>query len=123
MAHFAKVDNGVVETVIVVSNDDCGGGVFPESESVGQAFIASLGLDGQWLQTSYNSNFRKQYAGINCTYDVIKDQFVAISPFASWVLDANNDWQPPTVKPKGNFYWNEETVSWIEFVPDIHNWE
>jgi hypothetical protein len=115
MAHFAKVDNGVVETVIVVSNDDCGGGVFPESESVGQAFIASLGLDGQWLQTSYNSNFRKQYAGINWTYDVIKDQFVAISPFASWVLDANNDWQPPTPKPEGNFYWNEEIVSWIEW--------
>ena len=115
MAHFAKVNNGVVETVIVVSNDDCGGGVFPESESVGQAFIASLGLDGQWLQTSYNSNFRKQYAGIDYTFDVDKDQFVTLKPFASWTLDANNDWQAPTPKPEGDFYWNEETVSWIEW--------
>jgi hypothetical protein len=115
MAHFAKISNGIVETVIVVSNDDCGGGVFPESEPVGQAFIASLGLNGQWLQTSYNSNFRKQYAGIGTSYDAQADQFVCPQPYASWSLDANNDWQPPTPKPEGNFYWNEETVSWIEW--------
>lgn len=64
MAHFAKVENNVITSVIVVSNDDCGGGDFPESEPIGQAFLASLGLEGLWLQTSYHANFRGKYAGI-----------------------------------------------------------
>lgn len=81
MAHFAKVENGVVQQVIVVANSDCGGGEFPASEPVGQAFIASLGLDGEWKQTSYNNNFRDKYAGIGYTYDSVNDVFVApVSP-------------------------------------------
>jgi hypothetical protein len=64
MAHFAKVENGIVSQVIVVSNDDCGGGDFPASEGIGQTFISSLGLTGDWLQTSYHANFRGKYAGI-----------------------------------------------------------
>ena len=77
MAHFAKVDNGIVQTVIVVSNDDCGGGDFPASEPVGQAFIASLGIAGEWKQTSYNGNFRGKYAGICDIYDAVNDIFTA----------------------------------------------
>ena len=77
MAHFAKVDNGIVSQVIVVSNDDCAGGDFPASEAAGQAFIASIGLAGEWKQTSYNSNFRGTYAGIGYTYDAVNDVFVA----------------------------------------------
>jgi hypothetical protein len=78
MAHFAQVnDSNVVQQVIVVSNDDCGGGDFPASEPVGQAFIASLGLTGTWKQTSYNGNFRGRYAGIGMTYDAGLDEFVA----------------------------------------------
>jgi len=78
MAHFAKVnDDNIVQQVIVVSNDDCGGGDFPASEPVGQAFIASLGLTGTWKQTSYNANFRGRYAGIGFTYDANLDEFVA----------------------------------------------
>jgi len=77
MAHFAKIENGVVGQVIVVSNDDCGGGTMPESEPIGQAFIASLGLEGDWRQTSYNGNFRSRYAGIGYTYDAALDEFVA----------------------------------------------
>jgi len=69
MAHFAKIENGLVQQVIVVANDDCGGGNFPESEPIGQAFIASLGLLGEWLQTSYHANFRNCYAGIGWTFD------------------------------------------------------
>ena len=113
MAHFAKISNGIVETVIVISNDDCGGD-FPASEPVGQAFIVSLGLDGDWKQTSYNHNFRKQYAGIGFAYDAVKDQFVSPQPFPSWTLDSNNDWQAPTPKPDGSFYWDEETLAWVE---------
>ena len=77
MAHFARVDNGIVTNVIVVANSDCGGGDFPDSEPIGQAFIASLGLNGLWLQTSYHANFRGQYAGIGYTYDAELDEFVA----------------------------------------------
>ena len=77
MAHFAKVENNIVQEVIVVSNADCGGGDFPESESIGQAFLASLGLNGEWLQTSYHGNFRGRYAGIRFVYDAELDEFVA----------------------------------------------
>ena len=78
MAHFAKVENGVVGQVIVVANADCGGGEFPESEPIGQAFIASLGLEGEWLQTSYSGSFRGRYAGIGFEYDEESDTFVAV---------------------------------------------
>ena len=77
MAHFAKVENNIVKEVIVVVDADCGDGNFPASESVGQAFIASIGLGGEWLQTSYNSNFRGKYAGIGYRYDAELDEFVA----------------------------------------------
>ena len=77
MAHFAQVSNGIVLQVIVVSNDDCDGGDLPESEPAGQAFIASLGLPGEWKQTSYSGAFRSCYAGIGYTYDADLDEFVA----------------------------------------------
>ena len=79
MAHFAEIDphNNRVRQVIVIANADCGGGDFPESEPIGQAFIASLGLAGEWKQTSYNANFRGIYAGIGCIYDAVNDVFVS----------------------------------------------
>jgi hypothetical protein len=77
MAHFAKLNNGTVEQVIVVANSDCGGGDFPASEPVGQAFIASLGIEGEWLQTSYSGSFRGAYAGIGFAYSEESDTFVA----------------------------------------------
>lgn len=76
MAHFAKVEDNKVTEVIVVANSDCGDLPFPESEPVGQAFIASIGLTGTWLQTSYNGNFRGTYAGIGYTYNPVTDVFV-----------------------------------------------
>ncbi len=76
MAHFAQInDDNIVQQVIVVSNDDCGGGDFPESEPIGQEFIASIGLQGNWLQTSYHANFRGAYAGIGYRYDATTDTF------------------------------------------------
>ena len=81
MAHFAQVDgNNVVRNVIVINNSDCGGGDFPDSEPIGQAFIASIGIEGDWLQTSYNGNFRGQYAGQGMTYDPTLDEFVSPQP-------------------------------------------
>jgi len=68
MAHFAKVENGIVQQVIVVSNDDA------PTEEAGQVFLASLGLAGEWVQTSYNNNTiegasRGKYAGIGDTWN------------------------------------------------------
>ena len=80
MAHFAKVENNIVNEVIVVDNADCGGGDFPASEPVGQAFIASLGIAGVWKQTSYSGSFRGTYAGWGWTYDAELDVFVAPTP-------------------------------------------
>ena len=84
MAHFAQLnDSNVVTQVIVIGNDDCGGGDFPTSEAAGQSFIASLGLTGTWKQTSYNNNFRGKYAGIGDTYDAELDEFVTPTPPAA----------------------------------------
>jgi hypothetical protein len=77
MAHFAQLAGEIVTQVIVVSNDDCDNLDFPASEPVGQEFIASIGLAGEWKQTSYNNNFRGRYAGIGFRYDRELDEFVA----------------------------------------------
>ena len=77
MAHFAQVTDNIVRNVIVVNNSDCGGGDYPDSEPIGQAFIGSLGIQGDWLQTSYNNNFRGTYAGQGMTYDPVLDEFVS----------------------------------------------
>lgn len=107
MAHFARIENSLVTEVLVVSND---------LEHRGADFLANdLGLGGTWIQTSYNNNFRKQYAGIGYTYDAVNDVFIAPQPFASWSLDENFDWQAPTPKPtEGFWYWDEENSNWIE---------
>lgn len=93
MAHFARIEDGIVQEVIVISNDDCGGGEFPDSEPIGQAFIASIGLAGEWRQTSYNSNFRSTYAGILFRYDSERDEFVP----PGFVL-VDGEWVAPTVE-------------------------
>ena len=83
MANFAEVLNGQVQRVIVIANSDCDDLPFPESEPVGQAYIASLGIAGTWLQTSYNNNFRGTYAGIDYTFDASLGEygeFVAPTP-------------------------------------------
>jgi hypothetical protein len=92
MAYFAQLDdNNIVTQVIVVSDDDAPD-PFPQGEAAGQQFIASLGLSGVWLQTSYNGNFRKNYAGIGHIYDTVRDAFIGPQPepdeyTLEWVLD------------------------------------
>jgi hypothetical protein len=112
MAHFAHIENGIVQQVIVVSNHDAPD-PYPESEALGQAFIASLGLPGEWRQTSYHGTFRGNYAGIGYTYDADNDVFYAPQPFPSWTLDTNWQWQPPVPYPTdGMWTWDEETQQW-----------
>lgn len=116
MAHFARIENNIVQQVIVVANEDCGGGDYPASEPIGQAFIASIGLEGTWLQTSFNNNFRNQHAGWLYMYLHEQDIFVQPQPYPSWTLDANYNWQPPISYPTeidGMYIWNEASVSWV----------
>ena len=78
MAYFAQIDaTNIVIQVIAVSNTDVDSLPFPASEPVGQAFIASLGIEGTWLQTSYNANFRGNYAGISYIYDATRGEYGA----------------------------------------------
>jgi len=107
MAHFAelktKVDptghtsdtHQVVERVVVVGND-C---VPSDMHQDGETWCINFFKGGIWKQTSYNHNFRKQYAGIGMIYDPVKDKFLAQQPHASWSLDASDDWQAPITYP------------------------
>lgn len=80
MAYFANIDKNIVTEVIVIADEDCGGGIFPESEPIGQTFIASLGFTGEWLQTSITGEYRGCYAGIGYKYNSKKDVFVEPIP-------------------------------------------
>lgn len=79
MAHFAELDeNNVVKQVIVVHNNELlDNGV--ESEAKGIQFCQSL-FGGNWIQTSYNGNIRKNYAGIGYTYDSVRNAFIPPKP-------------------------------------------
>lgn len=108
MAHFAEIDeNNIVQRVLVVDN---------ALENRGADFLANdLGLGGNWIQTSYNNNFRKQFAGIGFTYDANADVFIAPQPYPSWSLDENFDWQPPTPRPsEGRWVWDEPSLTWVK---------
>lgn len=87
MAHFALVVDGVVRSVTPIDNKDCGGGEFPEAEPVGQEFIASLGLEGMWLQTSYSGSFRANYAAMGGVYDAENDVFYPSCPGDGYTMD------------------------------------
>ena len=117
MAHFAELDeNNVVLQVIVVHNNELMDTDGTENEAKGVQFCNSLFGHTNWIQTSYNANMRKQFAGIGYTYDDVNDVFVSPQPFPSWSLDENHDWQPPTPMPEDDkqYMWNEETQAWEE---------
>jgi hypothetical protein len=117
MAHFAKIDdNNVVEQVIVVHNNELMvDGV--EVEEKGKKFCADL-FGGNWIQSSYNNNFRKRHALIGYTYDADRDAFIPPKPFESWLLNEETcNWEAPTPMPveEGKiFTWDEATLSWVE---------
>ena len=116
MAHFAQLDsNNVVIQVIVVDNKDTADAYGTEKEHIGAAFCERV-LGGRWVQTSYNGNKRKNYAGIGYTYREDIDAFVPPQPYASWVLNANAQWEAPTPMPTdGQMYsWDEANLTWQE---------
>ena len=105
MAHFAKIENGIVTQVVVVDNSE---------ESRGEEFLNSLGLEGRWVQTSYNANFGKKFAAIGDTYIESTGNFKPAQPFASWKWSASEwKWSAPKPMPDGAFIWNEELLDWV----------
>jgi hypothetical protein len=119
MAHFAQLDeNNKVTQIIVVNNSDCNDFSFPDSEPVGIVFCKSLfGDDTNWKQTSYNNNFRRQYAHINGYYLSEPDVFTIPQPFPSWTLNVQTgEWIAPIPKPDtpSNYVavWDEEGQEW-----------
>lgn len=118
MANFAQLDeNYIVTEVVVVNNETINDLPFPESEPVGVAFLQSLfGSTTIWKQTSYNANFRKNFAGIGYTYDPVLDAFIAPQPYPSWVLNTTTcQWQAPVPYPDDGktYIWDEATLSWV----------
>ncbi len=121
MAHFAELDeNNKVLQVLIVNNDittvdDV------ENEQLGIDFLNDLLPDsGTWIQTSYNSNIRKNYAGKGFQYDPDLDAFIPPKVYPSWVLDTDKCiWVSPIDYPdSGSYEWNEETQSWDEIELD-----
>jgi hypothetical protein len=105
MAHFAKLNNNIVTKVIVAEKN------FINSGKVGDEFL--------WVQTSYNRNFRKNYAGVGYTYDKTRDAFIPPQPFNSWTLNEDIcQWSSPVPYPNDNkdYTWNEDTLTWDEVV-------
>jgi hypothetical protein len=117
MAHFAEIGlNNTVMRVIVVHNNELLDENGRESEAKGAEFCRNL-FGGTWLQTSYNGNIRKNYAGIGFTYDAQRDAFIAPKPYPSWVLVEDTcQWTAPVAMPTdGKMYsWDEPTTSWVE---------
>lgn len=115
MAHFAQLDqNNKVINVIVINNQDTANGPGTEEEN-GLAFLEHIMPNLVFKQTSYNGNFRKQYAGIGGTYIESIDSFASPQPYESWTLnETTGDWDPPIPKPEGNYEWSEETQEWVE---------
>jgi hypothetical protein len=115
MAHYAKVEDGVVTQVIVADGPDW----------------CEQNLGGEWIQTSYNTRggvhsggkfpIHKNYAGIGFTFDGVG--FAPPQPHASWTLNKETYlWEAPTSMPveEGKFFtWKEETLSWVEVIPPI----
>ena len=116
MAHFAKVEDGIVTNVIVAEQD----------------YIDTQ--EGTWVQTSYNTHggkhyapnsntedegtpLRKNYAGIGYTYDAVRDAFIEPQLYASWVLNETTcKYEAPVEVPDDGkrYEWNEATTNWVE---------
>jgi hypothetical protein len=121
MAHFAQLnEENLVTQVIVVANQDTADQDGVENEAIGIEFCTNL-LGGRWVQTSYNANIRKNYAGVGYKYDKDLDAFIPPQPFESWTLNEETaQWEAPTPYPDDGkrYSWDEATTSWVEIVEE-----
>ena len=104
MSHFAKIDSNNIVTEVIVAEQD-----FINSGIVGDSFL--------WIQTSYNKNFRKNFAAKGYTYDKTRDAFIPPKPYPSWTLDEDSClWEAPVAYPSDDkmYTWNETDQQWDE---------
>ena len=135
MAHFAELESKtdptgftsdthlVVKQVTVVANDiSAGGGTLEDNDmhADGETWCKNFfnKPDTEFKQTSYNNNFRKQYAGIGYVYNASKNKFLCPQPYNSWALDGSDDWQAPVTYPNGDqsayqITWDEDNLRWL----------
>ena len=136
MAHFAELKEKtdptgftadthlIVERVIVVDNAH----VESDEHVSGENWCSTFFGGGNWKQTSYNANFRKKYAGKGDRYDSSKNKFKGPQPFASWSLNASDDWEAPVTYPTGDqsdysVSWDEDNQRWTGIKrSDQSNW-
>lgn len=107
MAHFAKIENDLVVQVLVVPD---------EQEHRGNEFLNEIGLEGEWIQTSYNARIRRKFAGKGDGYDRENDRFIPEKKYESWIWNEEAyGWKAPIAKPDDgkDYRWDEESVSWI----------
>jgi hypothetical protein len=123
MAHYALLDqNNIVINVItgvdenIIQTDLDGTVVGGTSEAWEQFYATRPWLNAVFCKrTSYNNRIRKQFAAIGYSYDPVADVFITPQPYASWSLDDNFNWQPPTPRPTEGFWnWDESSLSWVE---------
>jgi hypothetical protein len=144
MAHYAELDkNNVVIRVLTACNQDIathGGELSEEAANYFGTYTPFSENGVKWVQTSYNNNFRKQYAGLGHTFDTTKNKFIAPQPHISWSLDANDDWKAPVTYPTVTTYgdnvryfisWDESNLRWLgkdgqqntfAWSPDTSSW-
>ena len=92
MKNFARIQNGLVVNIEVATDE----------------WVAEQNDEFLFIETTVGVSIGAQWNG---------EKFILVQPFPSWALDGNNDWQPPTPKPEGDFYWDEESLSWLP-IPD-----
>jgi hypothetical protein len=107
MGYYAKINelNNVVDIMVI-------------DDQLNVDWIVE-NFGGNWIETKLDGSIRKQYCFVGGTYDPDADVFIAPQPFPSWSLDSNNDWQAPVPRPGENYWWNEETLSWVEIVEGV----
>jgi hypothetical protein len=103
MAYWAKLDNNRIVTQVIRADED---------------FIASgaVGVPQNWIQTSYTGEFRKNFAGIGYTYDLIRNAFIPPKPYPSWILNETTcQWEAPIPYPGGptEYVWDEQQQAWV----------
>ena len=103
MAHYAKVNNGIVEEVIVAESNFF------------DTFIDDS--PGTWIETAVDGSIRKNYGNIGFTYDFTRDAFYIPKPYPSCTLNESTcQWEYPISYPiDGKTYeWDEATTNWVE---------
>ena len=117
MAHFARINSDNVVIRVHVLNNEVLMKDGEENEQQGAEFLQNLHkTSDRFIQTSYNGNFRKNYAGKGLIYDETRDAFTSRQPFPSWSLNEDTClWTPPIPLPEDEkvYDWDEDTGSWV----------